>query len=501
MLVELGSFDVIIDMDWLLNNHVMIACDEKIVRIPFGDEILIVQGYRSDKGKKLTLSIIPYTKTQKYMEKGCQKFLEVFPEDLPGLPPVRQVEFQIDLVPDAAPMVRAPYRLASSKMQELTAQLQELSDKGFLRTKCLSEIDLRSGYHQLRVRDEGITKTAFRTRYDHYEFQVMPFGLTNAQAVFMDLMNRKSMKFDWGEKEEAAFQKLKQKLCSASILALPKGRENFMVYCDASQKGLGVVLMQKVRVIAYASCQLKIHEKNYTTHDLELGAMVFSLEMWRQLFIRHEAEIATYVNKCLTCAKVKAEYQKPFGLLVQSVIPVWKWENITMDFITKLPKTHIPLVEFTYNNSYHTSIKVAPFEALYDRKFRSPICWAESLADRNRKPMEFQVEDMVMLKVSPWNGVLRFGKRGKSNPRYIGPFKKLTMVGTVAYRLELPDQLRTGRDHGPRSEAIETKLYFIVKVCWNSRRGLEFTWEREDQMKKKYPHLFAKSKPTSESTS
>ncbi|GJZ90674.1 putative reverse transcriptase domain-containing protein [Tanacetum coccineum] len=118
----------------------------------------------------------------------------------------------------------------------------------------------------------------------HYEFQVMPFGLTNAPAVFMDLMNRiakpmtkltqKSVKFNWGEKEETAFQTLKQKLCSAPILALPEGSENFVVYCDASHKGLGAVLMQKEKVIAYASRQLKIHEKNYTTHDLELGAGV-----------------------------------------------------------------------------------------------------------------------------------------------------------------------------------------------------------------------------------
>ncbi|GJS40242.1 putative reverse transcriptase domain-containing protein [Tanacetum coccineum] len=264
-----------------------------------------------------------------------------------------------------------------------------------------SKIDLRSGYHQLRVREEDISKTAFRTRYGHYEFQVMPFGLTNAPAVFMDLMNRvckpyldkfiivfiddiliysknkqeheehlkmilellkkeelyakfskcefwipkvqflghvidsegihvdpakiesikdwtspkspteirqflglagyyqrfiegfskiakpmtkltqKKVKFEWGDKQEAAFQLLKQKLCSAPILALPEGSEDFIVYCDASIKGLGAVLMQREKVISYASRQLKIHEKNYTTHDLELGAVVFALKIWR----------------------------------------------------------------------------------------------------------------------------------------------------------------------------------------------------------------------------
>ncbi|GKC71466.1 putative reverse transcriptase domain-containing protein, partial [Tanacetum coccineum] len=314
MPVELGSFDVIIGTDWLRRCHAVIVCDEKLVQVPYGNETLTFCGNESSNGRESRLTIS--TKKEEDKSEGKQikdipiilDFPEVFPEDLPGLPPARLVEFQIDLIPGATPVARVPYRLAPSEMKELSEQLQELFDKGSIRpttspwgapvlfvkrkdgsfrmcidyrelnkltvknrylllriddlfdqlqgSSIYSKIDLRSGYHQLRVREQDIPKTAFRTRYGHYEFQVMPFGLTNAPA---------------GEKEENTFQLIKQKLYSSLILALPEGSEDFVVYCDASHKGLGAVLMQREKVIAYASRQLKVHEKNYTTHDLELG--------------------------------------------------------------------------------------------------------------------------------------------------------------------------------------------------------------------------------------
>ncbi|GJZ02384.1 putative reverse transcriptase domain-containing protein [Tanacetum coccineum] len=391
MPVEPGSFDIIIGMDWLAKYHMLIICDEKVVRIPYEDEVLIIRVQVTskkieDKLEEKRLEDVPIVR----------EFLEVFLEDFPRLTLARQVEFQIDLVPGAAPITRAPYRLEPAKMQELSSQLQELSEKGFIRpssspwgalnryllprindlfdqlqwSKVYSKIDLRFGYHQLRVREEYIPKKAFRTRYGHYKFQLMPFGLTNPPTIFMNLMNQvckpyldifvivfindiliysKSRKEHEGhlklilrllKKEElyakfskcefwlpkvqflghvidsegihvdpakieaeAAFQLLKQKLYSVSILALPKGSENFVVYCDASHKGLDAVLMQKEKILSAQSEARK--EENFINKDLH----------------------------------VKVEYQKPSGLLVQPEILQWKWENITMDFVTKLPKT------------------------------------------------------------------------------------------------------------------------------------------------------------------
>ncbi|KAL8108994.1 hypothetical protein AgCh_025188 [Apium graveolens] len=631
-----------------------------------------------------------------------REFPDIFPEELPGLPPDREIEFSIDLIPGAEPVSKAPYRMAPMEMKELAKQLQELLDKGVIRPSvspwgapvlfvkkkdgsmrlCIdyrelnkltiknkyplpriddlfdqlkgacyfSKIDLRSGYHQLKIKPEDIPKTAFRTRYGHYEFLVMSFGLTNAPTAFMDLMNRvykeyldnkecikvdpvkieavskweqpktpteirsflglagyyrrfvkdfskiaspltkltrKNEKFVWTEKCEESFQELKRRLVTAPLLALPDETGNFVIYSDASLKGLGCVLMQHDKVIVYASRQLKPHEQKYPVHDLELAAIVFALKLWRKANVVADAlsrkerlnmvkfaeelarnlermeievrvfnesleqlyevtfqpalmenikrvwipnvtelknevlqeahnsrfsihpgstkmyqdlkrnfwwpgmkkDIANWVSKCHVCQTVKAEHQRPSGLLQPLEIPQWKWEDIAMDFVVGLPKTranhdaiwviidrltksahflpineryslerlvklyldeivtkygvhvsivsdrdprfnsrfwtkfqeclgmklnmstayhpqtdgqsertiqtiedmlrvcvldfkgnwdeHLPLIEFSYNNSYHASIGMPPYEALYGRKCRSPLYWDE----------------------------------------------------------------------------------------------------------------------------
>ncbi|GJU77795.1 putative reverse transcriptase domain-containing protein [Tanacetum coccineum] len=449
----------------------------------------------------------------------CKDFLDVFPEDLPGLPPTQQVEFQIDLVPCVAPVARTPYRLAPSELQELSTQLQELSDKGFIRLssspwgapilfvkkkdrsfwmcidyrqhlriddlydhlqgQSLLKIDLRSGYHQLRVREEDIPKTVFRTRYDQYEFQVMPFGLTNAPAVFMDLMNRKEelcAKFSKCKFWLSKVQFLGHVIDSEGIHVDPAKIESIKDWASPKtpieiRQFLGAVLMQREKVIAYASRQLKIYEKNYTTHDLELGVVVFALKMLRhylystkcvvftdhkslQFEARKEENFGTE-DLCGMIKKLEPRgdgtlYLRNRNRLTKSAhfLPMKEtdsMEKLARQYLTEVvsrhgtqldmstayhPQTngqsertiqtledmlracmidfrngwdrHLPLVEFSYNNSYHTSIKAAPFEALYGHIQAEKIIQIKkciqaardrqkSYADRRRKPLEFEV--------------------------------------------------------------------------------------------------------------
>ncbi|KAL0551924.1 hypothetical protein IC582_011017 [Cucumis melo] len=976
IVLDMLDFDVILGMDWLAANNASIDCSRK--EITFNPPSRASFKFKGE-GSRLLPQVISAIRASKLLSQGTWGILasvvdtreadvslssepvvrdypDVFPEELPGLPPHREVEFAIELEPGTVPISRAPYRMAPAELKELKVQLQELLDKGFIRPSvspwgapvlfvkkkdgsmrlCIdyrelnkvtvknryplpriddlfdklqgatvfSKIDLRSGYHQLRIKDEDVPKTAFRSRYGHYEFIVMSFGLMNAPAVFMDLMNRvfrefldtfvivfiddiliyskteaeheehlrmvlqtlrdnklkfskcefwlkqvsflghvvskagvsvdpakieavtgwtrsstvsevrsflglagyyrrfvenfsriatpltqltrKGAPFVWSKACEDSFQNLKQKLVTAPVLTVPDGSGSFVIYSDASKKGLGCVLMQQGKVVAYASRQLKSHEQNYPTHDLELAAVVFALKIWRhylygekiQIFTDHKSlkyfftqkelnmrqrrwleiidaqsndpylvekrglaeagqavefslssdggllferrlcvpsdsavktellseahsspfsmhpgstkmyqdlkrvywwrnmkrEVAEFVSRCLVCQQVKAPRKKPAGLLQPLSIPEWKWENVSMDFITGLPRTlrgftviwvmvdrltksahfvpgkstytaskwaqlymseivrlhgvpvsivsdrdarftskfwkglqtamgtrldfstafhpqtdgqterlnqvledmlracalefpgswdsHLHLMEFAYNNSYQATIGMAPFEALYGKCCRSPVCWGEvgeqrlmgpelvqsaneaiqkirsrmhtaqcrqkSYADVRRKDLEFEVGDKVFLKVAPMRGVVRFERRGKLSPRFVGPFEILERIGPVAYRLALPPSLSTVHDvfhvsmlrkyvpdpsHVVDYEPLEidenlsyterpvevlarevktlrNKEIPLVKVLWRNHRVEEATWEREDDMRSSYPELF-----------
>ncbi|XP_077248532.1 uncharacterized protein LOC143888109 [Tasmannia lanceolata] len=486
VLLEMNDFRVILGMDWLAAYHANVDCFHKIVKFAIpGEEEIVFEGVKRPMKK---IKVIAAVKAQKLINKGCEcflafmekeevgielsvsdipvvrEFLDVFPDDF-ELPPHREIDFTIDLVPGTEPISKTPYRMAPAELKELKEQLSELLEKGFIRPSsspwgapvlfvkkkdgslrlCIdyrqlnkvtiknryplpriddlfdqlqgathfSKIDLRSGYHQLRIRDEDISKSAFRTRYGHYEFVVMPFGLTNAPAIFMDLMNRvfkpfldqfvvvfiddiliyskseeehakhlglaletlrknqlyakfskcefwlervaflghviskegievdpakiqavtswkqptnvteirsflglagyyrkfvegisilagpltkltrKNVKYVWNEECESSFQELKKILTSAPVLILPTAEGDFVVYSDASFRGLGCVLMQSGKVIAYGSRQLKKHEVNYPTHDLELAAVVFALRIWRHYLYGVKFEVFT----------------------------------------------------------------------------------------------------------------------------------------------------------------------------------------------------------------
>ncbi|GKC46027.1 putative reverse transcriptase domain-containing protein [Tanacetum coccineum] len=391
MPIEMGSFDVIIGMDWLSKYHVVIVYDEKIVRIPFGNEILIVRGDGGSNEHGSRLNIISCTKTQKYLLKGCHVFLahvtakkaedkseekqledvlivrdfpEVFPEDLPGIPRTRQVEFQIDLVPSAAPVARAPYRLAPSEMKELSDQLQELSDKGFLRPSSspwgapVLFFKKKDGSFRMCIDYQELNKLTVKNRYPLPRIDDL-FDQLQGSSIKQEHKEHPKLILELLKKEElyAKFSKCEfwipkvqfpshvidskgihvdpAKIASIKDWASPKTPMKIRQFL-----GLGGVLMQKKKVIAYASRQLKIHEKNYTTHDLDKfwkaqseqeNQRTYKLKMWEKL--------VAMLWQFLECLKVKAEHQKPSGLLVQPEIPQWKWDNITMDFITKLPRT------------------------------------------------------------------------------------------------------------------------------------------------------------------
>nr|GEY83595.1 putative reverse transcriptase domain-containing protein [Tanacetum cinerariifolium] len=652
---RLGSFDVIVGMDWLSYHQAVIVCYEKIVRIPLPNgEILEIHGEKPEKDPK-SLSCIKADKVRLDDIHTICDFPEVFPDDLTGLPHVCEIEFRIDLIPGALPVVKSPYRLAPSEMQELSNQLKELQEKGFIRPShspwgahvlfvkkkdgacCFSKIYLRSGYHQLRVREEDIPKTAFRTRYGHFEFTVMPFGLTNVPAIFMDLMNRvlKNWKTHESPTEIHSFLglagyyqrkelnmrqrhwvellgdyecEIKYHPGKANVVADALSRKERLKPRRVRAMSMTIQSGFKARILeAHVGGirKLIMHEAHTLRYSVHPGAdkMYYDLRdlyWWPGM----KRDIAEYVSKCLTSRHdaiwvivdrltksthflpIREDYkteklariyineiqalQKALGTKLnmsttyhpktdgQSEHTIQTLEDMlracVMDFGGSWD-THLLLVKFSYNNTYHKSIICAPFEVLYGRKYRSPVIWTEigesqligpeivqettekifqikerlktarsrqkRYVDKRQKPLEFKVGDRVLLKVSQWTGVVRFGKKGKLAPRYVGPFEIMERVGQVAYRLKLPQELSCIHDtfhvsnlnkclaesdaQIPVEEIkVDENLRFVeepieimerdvknlkrrriplVKVRWNSKQGAEYTWEREDQFK------------------
>ncbi|KAG8498740.1 hypothetical protein CXB51_005107 [Gossypium anomalum] len=619
-------------MDWLTLHDAVVNCkretidlrckNDKIVRIESSDLNGLPALISSMKGlsivRKGCEAYFTYVIDSKMLEKKVESMLvvcefpDVFPEELPGLPPVREVEFDIELVPRTTLILIAPYRMALNKLKELKSQLQKLTNRGFARPSfspwgapflfvkkkdgtmrmCIdyrqlnkvtiknkyplpriidlfdqlkgaavfSKIYLRSGYYHLRVKDSDIPKTAFRTRYDHCHIvsasgirvdpsnisaildwkpprnvsKVCILGLTGYYRRFvkgfsmittpLTKLLQKDVKFEWSEKCQKSFDQLKILLTEAPILVQPESGKEFVIYSDASLISLGCVLMQEGKIIAYASRQLKPHEKNYLTHDLELAAIVFALKIWRHYLFGEK------------CHQVKAEHQLPSSLLKQIMILEWKWDRVTMDFVSGLPlslrkkdaiwklqdalgtklyfsttfhpqtdgqsewtiqiledmlrccilefegtwEQYSPLIEFVYNNCFQSSIKMTPYKTLYGRKCRTPLYWTElsenkihgidmiketehkvkvicdslkaasdrqkSYADLKRKDIKFEIGDKVFLKVSSWKKLLRFNRKGKLSPRFIGPYEIIERVELVAYRLLLPPEIEKIHD-------------------------------------------------------
>ncbi|XP_069150005.1 uncharacterized protein [Solanum lycopersicum] len=488
------DFDVMLDMDWLSPYHDVLDCNGKTVT-------LAMPGVPKVEWKSVSGSypskLISFIRAQRLVERGClcylafirdtsiepppmdsvpvvQEFLDVFPYDLPGSPPDRDIDFVIDLESGTKPISIPPYHMALAELKELKDQLQDLLSKGFIRpslnkvkvknkyplpridglfdklqrASLFFKTDLRSGYHQLKIRESEFPKTAFRTQYGPYEFLVMSFRLTSAPEAFIELMNGVFRPYldsfvivfiddilGYSKTEEDHVRHLR--------IVLQRLREEKLSW-------IGWCVDAEWKVIAYASRQLKSNEKNYPSHDLELAAVVFVLKLWPHYLYGVQCEIFPDHQSPVNC-----EHQRPGGVSQRMPIPTWKWERINMDFVLGLPTTmsgydsiwvivdrmtksahfiavrvkytakklaevyisqivrlhgvpipiisdrdgqsertiqvledmlrtcviyfcarwdqHLPFAEFAYNNNYHSSIQMAPFEALYGRQCRSLI--------------------------------------------------------------------------------------------------------------------------------
>nr|GEW00273.1 putative reverse transcriptase domain-containing protein [Tanacetum cinerariifolium]GEW79976.1 putative reverse transcriptase domain-containing protein [Tanacetum cinerariifolium]GEY21748.1 putative reverse transcriptase domain-containing protein [Tanacetum cinerariifolium] len=542
------SFDVIIGMDWLSNHKAEIICHEKVVRIPLpdGKVLRVIRERPEEKMRHLMSAKIKEQKQEEIVV--MRDFPEVFSDDLSGLPHIQEIEFWIELVPRAildkgfirpnsspwgAPVLIVKKKDGSFRMCIDYRELNKLTIKNryplpriddlfdqLQGSHYFSKIDLSFKYHQLRVHADDIPKIVFRTRYGHFEFTVMPFGLTNIPAFLGHAINGDGIHVDPSKIEavknwEALELRLKKgiskdQLCTAPVLALPNGPKYFVVYCDVSGLGLGYVLMQRgldemiehrideafyfldrIWVPMKGDMRTLIMDEAYKSKyfvHLRAYKMYYDLRD-RYWWPGMKKDIDVYVSRCLTCLKVKAEHQRPYGLLQQPDIPEWKWERIAMDFVTKLPRTSsghdtiwvivdwltksayfLPMREDYKMDRFWQSMQEAlgtkldikvgecqltgpelvqetteKISQIKDR-LKATRDRQKSYVNKRRKPLEFNVCDYVLLKVSPWKGVVRFGKKGKLAPRFVGPFEIIERIGLVAYILRLSEELNGVHD-------------------------------------------------------
>ncbi|GJX30283.1 putative reverse transcriptase domain-containing protein [Tanacetum coccineum] len=453
---------------------------------------MIATAEAEDKSKEKRLEDVPIV----------QEFPEVFPEDFLGLPPARQVEFQIDLIPGVAPVARAPYRLAPAELQELSTQLQELFYRGFIRpssspwgapvlffkkkygsfrmcidyrelnkltvknrypllriddlfdqlqgSRVYSKIDLRSGYHQLRVREEDIPKTAFRTRYGHYEFQSRKEYEGHLKLILKLLKEEELVGHSFDAEGEGHSLRIPPTQGSREELYHTRPRAWCSSVCLEDVETLSVWY----KLLSEYDCEIRYHsgkansearkEENFINEDLHGminklepradGTLCLNNRSWIPYFgdlralIMHESY------------KLKYSIHPESDKMYQDMNKLYWWPNMKTEIATYVSKclaevgdSQLTSLEIIHKTTEKIVQIKSRIQAARDRQ--------KSYADVRRKPLEFQVGDKVMLKVSPWKGVIRFDKQGKLNPRYIGPFKIIAKVGTVAYRLELPEKL------------------------------------------------------------
>nr|GEZ06188.1 hypothetical protein [Tanacetum cinerariifolium] len=353
---------------------------------------------------------------------------EVFPKDFLGLPSVRLVEFQIDLIPGAALVAQAPYRLAPSEMKELSEQLQELFEKGFIRP---SSSPWGAPFLFIKKKD-GSTRRNIKNEKEHKE---------HLKAILEFLKKEKLYaKFSKGEfwipKREKVIAYASRQL-KANVVADALSRKEIIkpLWVRALVMTIGLDIPKQI-----LEAQIEaLKPKNLDKEDV--GDMR-KLYWWPNM----KANIATYVRQCLTCARVKAEHQRPSGLLVQPAIPEWKWDSIMMDFIAKLSKSPqarhgIPVSITCDRDGRFTSNFWRSFQKALGKDISMSTAYHPKTNGQNERTIQ-TLKDMLRACVIDFGkGVVRFGKRGKLNPRYVVPFKVLAKVGKVAYRLDIHQEL------------------------------------------------------------